>query len=264
MSDQYDLRPWYSLLPLPGLILGLPFAFIAFCGNQWQPEQSTFATLARYKQPPQLHVERDGLRTRLSATSWLAWPELTFAHCDVQPVKQPRYAICFGTQPGETTLVRANVEQIELIGLHERTREPGHWLSDGHRYLWGDKLIETKPQLTILPMPPPFADLGLPANEQPRLISLSTDEEYALWEDRRSHPAQSVGLVVTRVADGRHESTLQLDDPQVVATLRDPSKAPKLVQQIIWWTDQGRRQRVLLRSEWPPAAPSETDSATEE
>ena len=117
MSDQHDLRPWYSWLPLPGLILGMPFAFIAFCGNQWQAEHSTFATLAKHKRKPQLHTWLDGKRTRLAATSWLSWPPLEFAHCDLQPTPQPRYAICFDAIQDKATLVRADIEPVSYTHL---------------------------------------------------------------------------------------------------------------------------------------------------
>jgi hypothetical protein len=261
MSDQYDVRPWYALLPLPSLILAAPFAFITFCGSQWQPELSTFKTLAQYKQPPELRVQPFGERVRLAATSWLSWPPKEFAHCDLQPTKHPRLAICFGDNPREVTLARADVDQLVLSGLLGKNSSRGRWLTDGHRYLWGETLIETKPQLRIAPLPAPFHDLELPSAEQPRLLSLSTDQEYALWEDRRARPDGTMQLVVTRIDDGRQESALSIENPSTIAKLRDPKTAPQLIQTIVWWTDQGRRQRVLLHAE--ELADSEIDEPGE-
>jgi len=251
MSDQHDLRPWYSWLPLPGLILGMPFAFIAFCGNQWQAEHSTFATLAKHKRKPQLHTWLDGKRTRLAATSWLSWPPLEFAHCDLQPTPQPRYAICFDAIQDKATLVRADIEQLVQTGLLGRTSVRGRWLQDGHRYLWGDQLIETKPQLMVSTLPAPFQDLELAASERPKLVSLSTDQEYALWQDRRTQPDGAVVFAVTRIADGREVSSLTINDPESLSKLHDPKAEWPLTQQIVWWTDLRHRQRVMLRTEVP-------------
>ncbi len=251
MSDQHDLRPWYSWLPLPGLILGMPFAFIALCGNQWQAEHSTFATLAKHKRQPQLQTWLDGKRTRLAATSWLSWPPLEFAHCDLQPTRQPRLAICFDANQDMATLVRANTEQLVQIGLLGRTSERGHWLQDGHRYLWGDQLIDTKPQLTVTTLPAPFEELELAASQRPKLVSLSTNQEYALWHDRRTQPGGTAVFVVTKIADGREESTFTLDDPAQLSQMADPKTQWPMAQQIVWWTDLRHRQRVMLRTKEP-------------
>lgn len=245
MSAKHDLRPWYASLPLTSLILAAPFAFVALCGNKWSPADGTFSTLAKPKAPPSLQIAQHGNKTELSATSWLSWPPLQFARCDLQPGKHPRFAVCFDRQQ-TPTLLRADVEALVQIGLQTKMAASGRWLLDGQRYLLGETLLETKPQLQIAPLPKPAGLDSLPLGEQPKLIALSRDEEFALWEDRRPQPDGSVQLLVSRVSDGRLESARSLRDPKQVALLRDPDALAQLAQQLIFWTDQGRRQHVEL------------------
>ena len=245
MSAKHDLRPWYASLPLTSLILTAPFVFVALCGNKWSPTDSTFTTLAKPKEPPSVQIAESLHETLLTATSWLAYPPHHFARCDVQPGKHPRFAVCFDRH-GTPILLRANVEQLVQIGLQVSAPVRGRWLLDGHRYLLGETLIETKPQLQIAPLPRPLADERLATPEQPQLVSLSRDEEFALWEDRRPRPDGAVQLLVSRVSDGRIESARTVNDPTQVARLRDPNVREELTQQIVFWTDQGRRQHVEL------------------
>lgn len=232
MSDPHNLRPWYSRLPLTAMILAAPFAFIALCGDQWLPEQSTFATLAKHKQKPQLHVSQENGRTLLHATSWLSWPPLSFDRCDLQPVKKPRIGICFSGSTGHATLVEANIEQLVQIGLANTEPTAGRWIGEGQRYLWGQMLIETKPQLQVSTIPAPLNELDLPRSQRPQLVTLSPDEELALWIEKRPTSEPGVHLLITRTQSGRVENELTVQHPALLAQLRDPDVAPWLVRRL--------------------------------
>ena len=257
MSAKHDLRPWYASLPLTSLILAAPFAFVALCGNKWSPTDGTFSTLAKPKEPPSLKTAWQGDRILLTASSWLSWPPLPFAACDLQPGRHPRFAVCFDGK-GLPTLLRANVEQLVQFGLQTAGPVNGRWLSDGQRYLLGDRLISTKPQLQIAPLPRPFAEADVPPEQRPVFRALSRDEEFALWEDRRPRPDGSVELLVNRISDGRVESVRTLTDARQIALIHDPTKVASLAEQIIWWTDQGRRQHVELPGDAMPEPPART------
>lgn len=261
MSAKHDLRPWYASLPLTSLILAAPFVFIALCGNKWSPADGTFSTLAKPKEPPSLQTSRDGERTLLSASSWLSWPPLPFAGCDLQPGRHPRFAVCFD-EKGLPTLLRANVEQLSQFGIQTDQPVAGRWLTDGQRYLLGDTLISTKPQLQIEPLPRPFADADLPKDQRLKLCALSRDEEFALWEDRRPRPDGSIQLLVNRISDGRVESARTLTDARQIALIHNPTAVATLAEQIIWWTDQGRRQHVELPGDARPGPPISAEEST--
>ncbi len=233
MSDPHNLRPWYSRLPLSAMILAAPFAFIALCGDQWQPEQSTFATLAKHKQKPLLRVSQQDGRTLLHSTSWLSWPPLPFDRCDLQPVKKPRIGVCFSAKSGLATLVQANIEQLVLIGIAGPSHEPGRWIGQGQRYLWGQTLIDTKPQLQVSTIPAPLEELGLQSDQRPQLLTLSSDEALALWLDQRPQSGPAVHLLITSTQSGRLETELTVQHPDLLAQLRSPDTAPWLVRRLM-------------------------------
>lgn len=233
MSDRHDLRPWYSRLPLTAMILAAPFAFVAMCGDQWLPKQSTFATLAKHKQKPLLRVSQEQGQTLLHATSWLSWPPLRFDHCDLQPVKKPRIGVCFDSRSGIATLVEANIEQLMQIGIVGSDEPHGRWISDGQRYLWGQTLIDTKPQLQVLTIPAPLQELGLPTAQRPLLLTVSHDESLTLWQDRRPQTGSGEHLLITRTHDGQLEAELTLQRPELLAQLRNPDVAPWIVRPLV-------------------------------
>lgn len=232
MSDPHNLRPWYSRLPLTAMILAAPFAFIALCGDQWLPEQSTFATLAKHKQKPQLHLSQEDGRTLLHATSWLSWPPLSFDRCDLQPVKKPRIGICFSGNTGHATLVEANIEQLVQIGLTHAEPANGRWIGQGRHYLLGQTLIYTEPQLQVSTLPAPLEELDLPRSQRPQLVTLSPDEALALWIDQRPSAEPGVHVLITRTLSGHLESELTVQHPALVSQLRDPDIAPWLVRRL--------------------------------
>jgi hypothetical protein len=233
MSDRHDLRPWYSRLPLTAMILAAPFAFVAMCGDQWLPEESTFATLAQHKQKPLLRVSQENGQTLLHATSWLSWPPLRFDRCDLQPVQKPRIGVCFHNKSGNATLVKANIEQLTQIGIVGTDEPHGRWISEGQRYLWGQTIIDTKPQLQVFTIPAPLKELELPAAQRPRFLTVSHDEFLTLWQDQRPQAGSGDHLLIARTQDGRLEAELTLQRPELLTQLRNPDVAPWLVRPLL-------------------------------